>query len=394
MKKNKYALVLSGGGFKGAFQAGAIKYMQENWQVITGETTPMKFDIVAGVSVGSLNGALVAMDKPDVMVDLWNRVGENIEEIYTSDFIDTKAKGDKLKVKVDMKKLKQKFLPEFDPELGFWEIVGAILSKEKQEKLIGQILGKMGEQVKKNLSGFKAIADNKPLHKLLTQYLDLQKIPDGTTFLCGSVSLTNGGYYCHVHTDFNDNREFVKAVLASTVMPIVWEPVESVTSKYDKATYLVDGGLRNVSPLSDVIDLIHADKEDASYRIFIINCNAGKVELRQHPEKMNIAEIALRSINDIALTEIFNNDLSDFVRINDLMKQTLEQNIDVDLKNYNYYKGERTDDSLKYFDSCIIQPDLSALGDTLVAHPALIEKRMKHGWEKAKGAFASVECQI
>jgi hypothetical protein len=31
MAKTKYALVLSGGGFKGAFQLGALNYMKEHW---------------------------------------------------------------------------------------------------------------------------------------------------------------------------------------------------------------------------------------------------------------------------------------------------------------------------------------------------------------------------
>lgn len=46
--KHKYALVLSGGGFKGAFQTGALNYMRENWKTITGEDKEMHFDIIAG----------------------------------------------------------------------------------------------------------------------------------------------------------------------------------------------------------------------------------------------------------------------------------------------------------------------------------------------------------
>ncbi|MBL7728612.1 MAG: patatin-like phospholipase family protein, partial [Dinghuibacter sp.] len=31
MQKTKYALVLSGGGFKGAFQLGALNYLKDHW---------------------------------------------------------------------------------------------------------------------------------------------------------------------------------------------------------------------------------------------------------------------------------------------------------------------------------------------------------------------------
>ena len=44
------ALVLSGGGSKGAYQIGAWKALKK---------LHIKFDIVTGTSVGALNGALV-----------------------------------------------------------------------------------------------------------------------------------------------------------------------------------------------------------------------------------------------------------------------------------------------------------------------------------------------
>lgn len=48
----KRALVLSGGGSKGAYEAGFLLAAKELNQ---------HFDIVTGTSIGALNGALVAM---------------------------------------------------------------------------------------------------------------------------------------------------------------------------------------------------------------------------------------------------------------------------------------------------------------------------------------------
>ena len=73
----KTALVLSGGGFKGAFQVGALDYLRENWDQIAPDRPPLSFDIVAGVSVGSLNGLLVALGRFDELQQLWNDVAEN-----------------------------------------------------------------------------------------------------------------------------------------------------------------------------------------------------------------------------------------------------------------------------------------------------------------------------
>ena len=98
----KTALVLSGGGFKGAFQVGALKYLKNNWSRIELSGSPMKFDLIAGVSVGSLNGVLVASDKFTELEKLWEDVAKNgVEEIYTSDFIDTKSSADTVQFKIN-----------------------------------------------------------------------------------------------------------------------------------------------------------------------------------------------------------------------------------------------------------------------------------------------------
>ncbi len=57
-----YGLVLAGGGAKGAYQLGAWKAMRE---------LGVNFTAVAGVSIGSINGALIAADCYDEAVALW-----------------------------------------------------------------------------------------------------------------------------------------------------------------------------------------------------------------------------------------------------------------------------------------------------------------------------------
>lgn len=58
----EYGLVLAGGGAKGAYQLGAWQAMRE---------LGVKFSAVAGVSIGSINGALIAADCYDEAVSLW-----------------------------------------------------------------------------------------------------------------------------------------------------------------------------------------------------------------------------------------------------------------------------------------------------------------------------------
>lgn len=67
---NKKALVLGGGGAKGSYQMGA-------WQAF--RELGMRFDIITGTSIGSINGALMAQDAFEVADQLWNSIEyENI----------------------------------------------------------------------------------------------------------------------------------------------------------------------------------------------------------------------------------------------------------------------------------------------------------------------------
>ena len=58
----KYGLVLAGGGAKGAYQLGAWQAMKELGII---------FSAVVGVSIGSINGALIAADSFDEAKTLW-----------------------------------------------------------------------------------------------------------------------------------------------------------------------------------------------------------------------------------------------------------------------------------------------------------------------------------
>lgn len=64
----RYGLVLAGGGGKGAYQIGAWKALKE---------MKISFDAIIGVSIGSINGALIAADEYEKAVDMWKNVSIN-----------------------------------------------------------------------------------------------------------------------------------------------------------------------------------------------------------------------------------------------------------------------------------------------------------------------------
>jgi len=67
----KRGLVLEGGGAKGAWQYGALKALKERG---------LSIDVVAGTSVGALNGLLWALDRFDVGENLWG--GLHLSSIF------------------------------------------------------------------------------------------------------------------------------------------------------------------------------------------------------------------------------------------------------------------------------------------------------------------------
>lgn len=353
--KKKLALVLSGGGFNGAFQVGALDYILENPLLLNGVSTAVRhFDIVSGVSVGSLNGAMVATHQFDYLRKLWfERIAnEGPGIIYQSKFLKNGQP--------DAEAIMQAFLPD----LGVFKQLGVVFSKKQREKLVKEVVDK--------LLKLRSLADNSPLLDTLNETLSLDMFGD-TIYRMGHVSLKDGAYYSQSADDFSDSNEFNKAILASSTMPIVWAPVNQIEDKFGQRIYnSVDGGIRNVSPLKDVIQEINKDPEEAAYYIIVINCQPKELAVKDI--EYNIISIATRSLIDITLAEIFRNDVEQFLFINQLLKSQGLNKVVVNGKTY------------RAFNIKVIQPKES-LGNSLDASKATLNRRRKIGYEIAKAAF-------
>jgi len=377
--KKKYALVLSGGGFKGAYQLGALRYIRENWNRITGQNNGMRFDIVAGVSVGALNGALVASNQFEALESLWQKVYQNGgAEIYTSSYINNDGK-----IQLRFEQLQKDLLPNFKVNAGLitkglWNAIRNVFDKNIPG-LVSTLLKSAERDFNQNFPHFKALASNDPLEKKLKQFLDLGKFPKSTIYICGLVSIDDGLYYSLSNLDFDHNADFVQAVLASSSMPIIWEPRPLIAAiNPDRIIRnAVDGGIRNTSPLGDVVRYINADPEDAEYEVFIINCNSGYIT--PIDKQWNIGDIALRTLTEITLAEIFSNDVNQFLKVNSLAAQARQGNVVLQYKNK----------FLKEFGYTLVQPLHNELGETMDSRSRLIQERETYGYEQAKKAFYS-----
>lgn len=306
----KRALVLSGGGAKGAFQYGALSYILEHQ---TGGLPPGKyFNIISGVSVGALNGVMLAQNQFETLSGLWSVVSR--EDVYTGN-------------------------------LTLFRIFWRLLTR------------KMG------------ILSAKPLRKMITRHVSLEKIDASCDYSFGTVSLDSGKYYALHARDFDKDEEFSKGVLASASMPVIWPPVGSIKTRNGRVfKQLIDGGIRNVSPLGDVID---SNPDE----VVIINCNSEEFQPYANPAK-NMLKIARRALTEITLNEIFLQDVRAFLHINNIISQ-LPPNVVVKKPDGTSYK--------KYH-SILIEPDHD-LGDALDFDREKINRHLQEGYLAAQRVY-------
>jgi len=308
--ERKTALVLSGGGAKGAFQFGAIQYIEE---VVRMKYPKFGYDIIAGVSVGSLNGGMLAQNKYAGLKALWNSMSD--DAVYSG----------------------KSFLQMF------WRI----------------------------LRGKKSILTNNGLRLSIGRNFSLRDIDRRVDYRIGVVSLTSGLYSVLRPADFFGDEDFRNGVLASASVPIVWEPVpEIILVNGRRLRDLVDGGLRNISPLGDVLDANPT-------HVIIINCSASKLPPNARAAE-NILDIANRSLNDIAFNEIFNSDIDEFLTINRLVTQAKRKGVILLKENGKPYTA---------FRNVVIQPERD-LGDALDFSQATVNERIRQGYERAEREFA------
>ena len=289
----KTALVLAGGGSNGSFEVGAVTRLVE---------LGVKFDCIAGVSVGSLNGALIAQGDLDVLTQVW-------QEIETSD----------------------------------------VYHKFSNLRVAIRLLA----------CGKRSMYDSTPLRELIRKYISLDR--SNTKFYIGLTGLRTGNYHSLTQTDFEDNESYGDAIYASSLMPILWEPI-NVKTKNLVIKDAVDGGLRNVTPLSDIID-------EMPDKIYIITCHPGVTD-PANPK--NIVEVAKRTFMDIMLTEIVDSDVRGLLFMNELVRQANLVGLTL-----MHPKENRP---LKYFEVEFIKPP-HRLGDsTKFDHPRL-DNNFKLGYD-------------
>lgn len=243
-------LILSGGGSRGAYQVGVLKRLVEAGK---------SWDLIAGISVGALNGSFLAMfDKADVATGI-----QKLEDLW----LGIKSTEDIVKP----------WLPSY----------------------LNYVAGYFKGSLKSSA----------PLLSLITSHFDHQKLKESNVECrIGAVSLGRG----HFQTIGKYEADYLRWILASATMPVVMPPVELADDKW------VDGGVREHTPINSILDVVARcldHGEPLEIDIVLTGYTHDKI-LALNPENIStLMHVALRC-TQLAIEEIYLSNLGKLSKAN------------------------------------------------------------------------------
>ena len=191
-----YAIALEGGGAKGAYEVGVWRALDE---------AGVRFDAVAGTSVGALNGAMMVMGELEQALRLWENI--RFSQVFDAD-------------DVQLKKLYDHKLSEVDFRTLFKDVMEAI---------------------------HEGGLDIEPLRRLIAEWVDEEKIRSSPKKLfLVTYSLTDKREL-DIDADELEEGKLRDMLLASAYVPLFQR------KKLDGKDY-VDGSVHNIVPISSLLE--------------------------------------------------------------------------------------------------------------------------------------------
>ena len=243
------ALVMSGGGSRGAFELGAADYLVTD--------AGLDFQVIAGVSTGSLNAVMLAQGRgPEglraqvaALKDAWFGI-RSAADVYRKRFL------------------------------------GSVLAFILKD----------------------SIYSPEPLRRLIERHVDSERLrTSGRELRIGATTLETGAY-----TTVDQRHAQVREwALASASMPLFFPPVRI------GAEAVVDGGLRNVTPLADAFRALKtlpppADGQPDEVYVAL----ASPLALEPVRSRWKTGRAAAERAVEILVNEVFREDLSHALAVN------------------------------------------------------------------------------
>jgi len=239
-------LITSGGGAKGAFSVGVLRYLKN-------EKNIDRYDIISGTSTGALIASLAAIGKIDELAAIYQRT-TNADILRPQNIIDSINNGDP-------------FIFDTEPLL---------------------------RQIDQNIT---EATFNEIMSSNTTLFLNSVSLQTGRLTVFSTKEILPANHYDRIK--INTRSEFRNALLASSNQAVFMNPVLINNDQY------VDGGNREVIPTRVVCNNLALDED---HEIYILSNNPN--ELVTFPQKKftNLLDVMMRAIT-IFIQEVRENDL-------------------------------------------------------------------------------------
>jgi predicted acylesterase/phospholipase RssA len=233
-RKPVRALILGGGGARGAYEAGMVAALSER------ET----FDIVCGTSIGAINGMFVAQDMPDRLVEIWRTIS---------------TRG--------ITKLK----PELAVLVLLWQAANGFMQSPFSRKgahAISMLRALPQLTAAGGLPQLLGLFESGSVRSTIAELADFDSLQ--RAFIVGVTNLSCGrgdafayfppsqgalatAFAAHETAEPITAANYIDAICASAALPPVYEPVTIVCADGVARTFS-DGGFTNNTPIRQAID--------------------------------------------------------------------------------------------------------------------------------------------
>jgi predicted acylesterase/phospholipase RssA len=224
-------LALEGGGDHGAYQAGVLKGLISNLK-----SSETRWDVVTGISVGSLNAAALAIYEigdetaaVDFILETWRNI---------------KGKGDIYQ--------------------NWW---------------LGPLYG---------LFYKTGVYDTTPLKKMLTSILKSKSLKRKITI--GATEMKTGGYVVWDEESFSSIDDFVSAILSSSAFPVLFPNIDFNSKQY------MDGGVKiSVDLFSGIKKCLDMGFEQENIIVDVVLCQGKSID-NILPDNMKTLDVLMRTL--------------------------------------------------------------------------------------------------
>jgi NTE family protein len=285
----KPALVLSGGGARGAYQVGVLKAIAD----LHAKNAHNPFSIISGTSAGAVNAVALAASANNFRLAV-----KKVEKIWSSLHVDNVYRA------------------------GGWDLLSGL----------GRLLGSLFNQGIGRTRPL-SLLNNDPLRELLNQSIQFRNIQkridkgyldavgvsatgytsgESVTFFQGLPAMEKwrNGRSVGVPTSLN-----VSHILGSSAIPALL-PAEKISREY-----FGDGALRQLAPISPVIRM-------GADRVLVIGVSGNATHVPRHEQETHSPSLAqmIGHIFNSAFIDSLEHDIDTLVTVNDLVAYVQNEN--------------------------------------------------------------------